>query len=150
MRVNVRGWCLIVTHKPCIDQPWIYRITSCIDAVFRVTYMTSGRLEGRCEEAVPDKESWGPSCNILSTWTVTFSQDLPLRFCILPAIKKREAGTALERSYTVIWLLLSSLIFRPCAFVACSANLCRRPGLVHHVICATTMSRPFYWESMKS
>ena len=31
------GWCpIIATHKPCVDQPRIYQITSCIDAVFRM------------------------------------------------------------------------------------------------------------------
>ena len=35
MRVDMRGQCLIIaTYKPCVDQPWIYQIMSCIDAVF--------------------------------------------------------------------------------------------------------------------
>ena len=40
MRVDVRGavpdrCTQCNSHKPCIDQPWIYKITSCIDTVFR-------------------------------------------------------------------------------------------------------------------
>ena len=32
-----KGRCpIVVTHKPCVDQPRIYRIMSCIDTVFRM------------------------------------------------------------------------------------------------------------------
>ena len=36
VHVDMRGQCpIVVTHKPCIDQPQFYQIMSCIDTVFR-------------------------------------------------------------------------------------------------------------------
>ena len=56
-----------VTRKPCVDQPWIYRIMSCIDAVF--LRRTTSRF------------SSGPLMSTLTSCTWLFLTGLPPLFC---------------------------------------------------------------------
>ena len=74
---------IVVTHEPCVDQPRVHRIMSCIDSVFQTLLML--------QEGPQDSSSGtAPSClpsRLPDVMHMTLSRVFPLCFCILQAIK---------------------------------------------------------------
>ena len=77
------GGATVVTHKPCIDQPQIYQIMSCIDIVFRMlqSQVFGQDIRRRISKFfIRHRPPRVHACD-------SFSQAFPLHYCILQAIK---------------------------------------------------------------
>ena len=69
----------IVTHKPCVDQPWIHQTVSCVDVVFERHSLNRYYMKILCQAPPPHvyPHIYLTSCMWL------FLLGLPLPFCIV-------------------------------------------------------------------
>ena len=108
----VRGWCLlVVTHKPCVDQPWIYQITNCImtlsfittlkHSTFKFIQTLQPQVFGQDITRRTSRFFIGhrPPHVYLTSCMGFFLPGLPPPFLHTASDQKLEAGTAWERSY---------------------------------------------------